>query len=183
MKALQSQTRHIHELVEATPIAEMIRDLDNGSLPPVAKKQYLEERYRSLAGPGYDLEACMSHACAAQADKSGAVLIIMDRDGKRVFGQVNDPGCAFNDSRMQMAFRSLVKSIPARHSVAAAKRSARDGTPTRSIEYPIVVMPEFNYVGERCAAAVQRYGRYLTSYRVPVQPAALTTEPARSALR
>lgn len=155
------------EAVQSDPTKTILRDLAAGELSPVAAGPELERRYRAITQHGTDIEACMSAACRTYEDTVGAVLVITDRDGSRVFGQATDPGLDKNDQRMSATYNLLIRSVPGAHVEEMAKSAHAVGKTITSVEYPVYVMPRHDYAGED-GPAVSRFGDYLISYDAPV---------------
>lgn len=155
---LRSNERKLREILEDPIVSRLYNGMWSGIISPAAGPEELEEFCRGVGSEHVDLEACMSHACAAFAASDGAALVIVDRDGTIVFGQVDDPGLDPDDPRMSVAYRQLVSSIPREHTQQQADETGR-----RKVEYPIIVMPRYRY-DTADAPAVVRYGEYLVSF-------------------
>lgn len=154
---LRNNDRRLREILENPTVSHQYNGMWAGILSPAASLEDLEAFCYGVGSENVDVAACMSHACAAFAASDGAVLVIVDRAGTTIFGQIDDPGLDPEDPKMSIVYRTLVSSIHKEHTQQQADETGR-----RNVEYPIIVMPRHRYDAAD-ATAVVRYGDYLVS--------------------
>lgn len=162
--------------IQQSPIPEMIADLAAGNITPVSSTGELRMRYRKDRISEEEAKTCMTHACRAHAAAVGSVLVVTDDAGQTSFGYVPDPGLETDDPEMATVFQQLGKAIDAGH--AASIVAARPTSDTSSsVEYPVFVMPAFEY--ERAhGQAVEAFGTYLISFRITVSRPNVRSTPS-----
>jgi len=154
--------------LKSSPIPHMVSDLAAGRITPVASLAELKMRYRKDRISDAEAATFMTHACRAHALAVGSVLAVTDEDARICFGFVPDPGLDPDDPEMAPVFQALGRTIDADH--AANIAAARPELDARTVECPVFVMPAFSY--ERIhGRAVEAYGTYLISFRLPVNRA------------
>lgn len=155
--------------LESSPVPHMVSDLAAGRITPVASLAELKMRYRKDRISDADAATFMTHACRAHALAVGSVLAVTDEDAKICFGFVPDPGLDPDDPEMAPVFQALGRTIDADH--AANIAVARPELDARtSVECPVFVMPAFSYERDH-GRAIEAYGTYLISFRLPVNRA------------
>lgn len=155
--------------LESSPAPHMVSDLAAGCITPVASLAELKMRYRKDRISDSDAATLMTHACRAYALAVGSVLAVTDRDAKICFGFVPDPGLDPDDPEMAPVFQALGRTIDANHAAnIAAARPEPD--PRTSVECPVFVMPAFSYERDH-GWAIEAYGTYISSFRLPVNRA------------
>jgi len=163
--------------MQESPIPEMIADLAAGNITPVCSTGELRMRYRKDRISEAEAKTCMTHACRAHAAAFGSVLVVTDDAGKICFGYVPDPGLETDDPEMTAAFHQLGKAIDAGHAASVIAARPKSDT-TIPVQCPVFAMPAFEY--ERAhGKAVEAYGTYLISFRIPVPRLHPKTAPAQ----
>jgi hypothetical protein len=155
--------------LDQSPVAQMISDLASGRLTPVMPLSEIQMLYRDARISETETATLMTHACRAHALAVGSVLAVTDKDAKICFGFVPDPGLDPDDPEMAPVLQTLGQKIDTDHAAnIAAARSESDLRP--SVECPVFVMPAFSY-GRIHGWAVEAFGTYLISFRLPVNRA------------
>ncbi|MCY0154996.1 hypothetical protein [Hoeflea alexandrii] len=155
--------------LESSPVPHMVSDLAAGRITPVASLAELKMRYRKDRISDADAATLMTHACRAHALAVGSVLAVTDKDARICFGFFPDPGIDPYDPKMAPVFQALRRTIDADHAANIAVARPESDLRT-SVECPVFVMPAFSY--ERIHGwAVEAFGTYLISFRLPVNRA------------
>lgn len=155
--------------LEQSPVAHMISDLASGRLTPVMRLSEIQMLYRDARISETETATLMTHACRAHALAVGSVLAVTDKHAEICFGFVPDPGLDPDDPEMAPAFRALVRTIDADYAANIAAGRPESDSRT-SVECPVFVMPAFSYERDH-SRAMEAYGTYLISFRLPVNRA------------